>query len=93
MYLDYERIAVARDFTDFELNNLLGLNNSFEFKSCDQSNFSFKLYTNRNLWETLHYGDRVKAIIHKGKLGYPWGSRIILMDKQPLKATSKKIDS
>lgn len=90
MYLDYEHIAIAKDFTDFELNNLLGLNNSFEFKSCDQSNFSFTLYGNRNLWKTLHYGDRVKAIIHKGKLGYSWSSGIILMDKQPLKATSEE---
>ena len=29
-------------------------------------------------------------MIHKGKLGYPWGSGIILMDKQPLKATSEE---
>lgn len=83
MYVDFKNNRVTNDYDDYVFNYLLDLNYSVEFKSCDQNNFSFELYTDKSLWQELHYGDRVKAIIHKGKLGYPWGSGIITIPKEP----------
>ena len=53
-------------------------NYNIRFKSCKKYNYSFSILTDKKSYYMINEGLKANAIIKKGRLGYPWGSNVIL---------------